>query len=402
MTTLRITDQPDSQARREIFFGGSLRVFSRSGLHRAESLLLSELERLNASPSSLLVAGNRTGVTALAAASRFPSCRITAHVFDLHHFRAVQRNWRMNGTHAAPLFDPFVLPPEDLAAAPEAPLAAARLACTAAIPEGPYDLALFMATPGTSTGELILDQLEDIHESLAPGGVCLLACEAEAEPLLKHVKAIFGSVSAHLQQKDLLCARAVKQAPLAKRRDFSATFRASLPGLPPLALKSLPGVFCHRRPDSGGLALAELAAREPADGQKILDLGCGCGLVGLLLASQSPGARVTFVDSHARALAATHFNLAALAPAGHELRLSDTGTAQSGFDLFVGNPPYYSDFRIAQLFIDTAHRALRSQGRCLLVAKSAGKLQELLLARFGNAERLSRRGYGVVRCVKTS
>lgn len=401
MTTIRITDRPDRDAKSERFFGGALRILSHSGLHPAEVQLLEQLERLPAAPAALLVAGNRTGATALAAAARHPGCRITCHAFDLHHARALLRNLAANGAAPAFLHDPFVQAPSDLrplisGLRPPAPL----VACTAAIPAGPYDAALFMATPGTMTGELILDQLEDIHANLADGGVCVLACEAESGPLLKQVKALFGNLSVRFDQKGLFCASALKRAPLEKRRTFQAEFTASLPGGEPLKLRSLPGVFCHRRPDNGGLALAEVAARDLPPGSRILDLGCGCGLVGLLLARQAPGSRVSFVDSHARALAATRLNLDALGLAGHDLRLSDTGTPETGFDLFAGNPPYYSDFRIAQLFIDAAYGALRPGGACLLVAKAADKVKALQAARFGNAESFPRRGYGVVRSLR--
>jgi len=190
---------------------------------------------------------------------------------------------------------------------------------------------------------------------------------------------------------------AKKKGPLARRRDFSASFPASLPGGETYALTSLLGVFSHRRPDAGGLALAEIAARELRPSLRVLDMGCGCGLVGILLAKSQPNVRVTFVDSHARAMAATHRNLTALGIEKAQLVLSDEGLAKSGFHLVVGNPPYYSDFRIAELFMNTALATLRPGGTCLMVAKAARALEERQAEIFGNAEILPRRGYGVVK-----
>jgi len=43
--------------------------------------------------------------------------------------------------------------------------------------------------------------------------------------------------------------------------------------------------------------------------------------------------------------------------------------AEGTYDLAIANPPYYSDFRIAELFIDTAARALVKGGKLLLVTK---------------------------------
>ena len=64
-------------------------------------------------------------------------------------------------------------------------------------------------------------------------------------------------------------------------------------------------------------------------------MGCGCGLVGILLAKSQPNTRVTFIDSHARAMAATHRNLTALGLEKTELILSDEGIERSGFNLFA-------------------------------------------------------------------
>ena len=401
MHTIRITDLPAKEGKTETFLGGALAVFSRSGLNPAEALLLENLPRLTDAPASLLVAGNRTGVIAMAAAARFPDCRITCHAFDLHHARAIHRNLAANGASAAFSHDPYVALPPELCPPPPESAPQYSLACTSALPAGPYDAALFMATPGTMTGELILDQLEDIQQNLADGGTCVIACEADSGPLFKQIRAIFGNLSIHFDKKGLSCVTARKRGALLKPRDFSAHFPASVPGGQPHDLVSLPGVFCHRRPDAGGLALAEVAARELRPGLRVLDMGCGCGLVGILLAKSQPNVRVTFVDSHARALAATHRNVTALAIEKTELVLSDEGVAKTGYHLFAGNPPYYSDFRIAELFLKTAVTALRPNGLCLMVAKGARALEELQLECFGNAEIVPRRGYGVVKSFRS-
>ena len=401
MHTFHITDLPESQAKTETFLGGALRIVSHSGLHATEALLIDRLPHVRTAPASLLIAGNRTGAVALAARTLFPACAITCHAFDVHHARAVLRNLNANQQPAAFVHDSFVTPPADLCTPTSAPLPQLTVACTTQVPPATYDAALFMATPGTMTGELILDQLEDIHQNLAVGGTCIIACEADTGPLLKQIKAIFGNHSIHLDKNGLLCVTSVKKGLLEKKRDFSAVFPASLPGSDAVELCSLPGVFCHRRPDNGGLALAEVAAQELRPTMKqLLDMGCGCGIVGILLARRQPDLRVTFIDSHARAMAATQRNLAALGLTGHTLCLSDTGTRQSGFDLFAGNPPYYSDFKIASLFMDTAYEALRRGGTCLLVAKSARRLEEAMMEKFYNAEILPRRGYGVVRSLR--
>jgi len=398
MHAIRLTDLPDTRAKSETFAAGRFRVFSRSGLHATEALLIDRLCSMAAAPRHLLVTGNRTGALAMVAAASHPDARLTCHTLDLFHARTIQRNLDANDIPAALTHDPFVRCPMPLHAPHAArPTPSVSLACTASIPDAPYDLALFAADSATTTGELFLDQLEEIHARLSFGGVCVIAHEGDAGTLLKQIRHIFGNLSAHTDKKGLFCVTAVKRDTLDKPRNFCADFTASVPGGNPIILSSLPGVFCHRRPDMGGLALAEVAVRELQPRQRILDLGCGCGLVGLLLASQQPDARVTFVDSHARALAVTHRNLTTLGLAGHALVLSDDGLPDTGFDTMVGNPPYFSDYRIAQLFVDTAFDTLRRGGTGFLVAKSVRGLHACVETRFTDTAVIARRGYGVIR-----
>ena len=87
-----------------------------------------------------------------------------------------------------------------------------------------------------------------------------------------------------------------------------------------------------------------------------------------------------------------------------ELVLSDDGLprGQAGkFDYFVGNPPYYSDYRIAEIFLETAYRALRPGGVCLTVVKTASGLQPLQEKYFQTVEVIKRRGYCVLRSKRT-
>ena len=78
------------------------------------------------------------------------------------------------------------------------------------------------------------------------------------------------------------------------------------------------------------------------------------------------------------------------------------GDVQTGrYSLVVGNPPYYSDYRIADVFMETAYRALRPGGRCLMVVKTATGLLALQEKYFRTAEVIKRRGYCVLRSVRT-
>lgn len=263
----------------------------------------------------------------------------------------------------------------------------AKVVCSAHLPADDWDEIRFRTGPKLMSGELQLDLLQEIH-------------------LLKPKKFILDYVGRERDRNDLM--NKIKDKP-DRVRDFSSVWPASVPGGEKLMFTSYPGCFCHRRFDEGGLALAEVALsnlRFASDARpKILDMGCGSGLVGLLMAKSIPGARLLMIDSHARAVEAAAFNAKKF---GVEARveLADDGidsleeACRESFDVFVGNPPYYSDYRIADVFLETAVESLKLGGVCYSVCKNAAGLEPIQKRYFPEVEIIPRRGYAVLKSVK--
>ena len=277
-----------------------------------------------------------------------------------------------------------------------------KVVCSPHLPKDDWDLIKFKTGPKLMSGELSLDLLQEIH-------------------LLHPKRFELEFVGRERDRNDLLAK--IKDDP-DRVRDFSATWPASVPGGQKLMLTSSPGCFCHRRVDDGGLALAEVVSRElsgnstlpgsPRSARRaaptaspfsILDMGCGSGLVGFLVAASLKSAfpfRLVMVDSHTRAVEAATLNAEKLGiPA--EVILSDNGTPEQmdgSFDVFVGNPPYYSDYRIADIFLATAQRTLKSGGVCYTVCKNAAGLEPVHRRHFPDVEIIRRRGYAVLKSIK--
>jgi len=363
----------------------------------AEQALLDLLPTLSAPAAGQLVAGNRTGALPAALLSRFPSAPLAVHAFDCYHARAISDFLEQAGFESAGV-----------------------VRCTPSVSaELPYSRAFFQTTPRSMSAELVLDQLEDIHQSLSDGSSLFAAFEGDADSALATAKKVFSSVRVVKRDKKAVLLRCTRTGPLAKPRCFAADWTASVPGGEPLVFTSFPGCFCHRRADPGGLALAEIAAKtveasrsalclSPSSPMRILDMGCGCGLVGLLVADawRRLGGRVslTLVDSHARAIAAARVNAERFGFSEQtRFVLSDDGLPRgevATHDLFVGNPPYYSEYRIAEIFLSTAYRALRPGGLCLTVVKTATGLKSLQEKYFRTSETVPRRGYAVLRSIR--
>jgi 16S rRNA (guanine1207-N2)-methyltransferase len=260
----------------------------------------------------------------------------------------------------------------------------AKVACSAHLPKDDWDEIFFRTGPKLMSGELSLDLLQEIH-LLAPRRFKLdfVGRERDRNDLLAKIKDDPGRV-----------------------RNFAARWPASVPGGGKLMFTSFPGCFCHRRLDEGGLALAEVVSKELAarNGVKLLDMGCGCGLVGLLVADAVGGVDLTMIDSHTRAVEAAELNARNFSIPANVL-LADDGIASvpdaaGTFDVFVGNPPYYSDYRIAEVFLETAVSALKPGGVCYTVVKNDAGLKPVQERYFPSVSVSRRRGYCVLKSVK--
>lgn len=260
-----------------------------------------------------------------------------------------------------------------------------RAICSPHLPEGPWDLIKFKTGPKLMSGELSLDMLQEIHR-------------------LKPAKFELEFVGKERDKNDLLAK--IRDNP-ERVRDFSAKWPASVPGGEKLMFTSYPGCFCHRRLDEGGLALAEVISRDLTSSPvpqspSLLDMGCGCGLVGFLVKSIVKDLSLVMVDSHSRAVEAANINAANFNMTS-EIILADNGTParmDGIFDVFAGNPPYYSDYRIAEVFLETAKRALKPGGVCYTVVKNDAGLRPVQERYFPNVEVIRRRGYCVLKSQK--
>jgi 16S rRNA G1207 methylase RsmC len=106
----------------------------------------------------------------------------------------------------------------------------------------------------------------------------------------------------------------------------------------PLALTSGSGVFAQGRLDIGTAVL--FRETEPPAAGRILDLGCGYGVIGLAIATAVPGAQVTGLDVNERAVLLANENAAALGVADRYAATTPDGVpAGATFDELWSNPP---------------------------------------------------------------
>jgi 16S rRNA (guanine1207-N2)-methyltransferase len=105
-----------------------------------------------------------------------------------------------------------------------------------------------------------------------------------------------------------------------------------------LRMTSGSGVFAQGRLDIGTAVL--FRETEPPAPGRLLDLGCGYGMIGLAVATAVPGAVVTGVDVNERALLLANENAAALGLSDRfTALLPDAVPAEATYDEIWSNPP---------------------------------------------------------------
>jgi 16S rRNA (guanine1207-N2)-methyltransferase len=175
------------------------------------------------------------------------------------------------------------------------------------------------------------------------------------------------------------------------------TFHARIGDGPSLRFLSRPGVFSYGRLDEGARGLMETMTISPGD--RILDIGCGCGTNGITAGLRSgPSGHVVFVDSNLRALALAEHNARLNGLEAFQMVASSRveGIPNGAFDVALANPPYYAQGTVARLFVERARALVRPGGRLYLVTKQADQVGPMVAGLFGTAQVTERRGYAVL------
>jgi 16S rRNA G1207 methylase RsmC len=278
-----------------------------------------------------------------------------------------------------------------------------RITCEPDLPlaenNGAYDL---VALPLTSEGdaEFTRELLQQAHERLTIGGRILAATDNPRDAWLHdRLRDLFGKVTRAAATDEGVVYLATKTSHLTKRKNYQAEFAFRDTGRLIRAV-SRPGVFSHRRIDTGARALLESMHLEAGD--RVFEIGCGAGVVSLAAALRAEGVSVCAIDSNPRAIECTRrgAELNGLTNVIAELNASGDCDQPGTYDVALANPPYYSQFKIASIFLAGAHRALRPGGRLYVVTKHPAWYEEQLPQQFDGVHSHAARGYIVFEAVR--
>jgi 16S rRNA (guanine1207-N2)-methyltransferase len=154
------------------------------------------------------------------------------------------------------------------------------------------------------------------------------------------------------------------------------------------------GIFSVKHVDNATELLIESAKIE--EKQRVLDLGCGYGIIGIAIKTFFPDCDVVMTDVNKRA---THIARQNVKSSGLDIKVLTgdcyTAIGDETFDVILTNPPYSAGRSICFTFIDEAFRRLNAGGTLQLVARHSkgGKvLSKRMEEVFGSVEATAKKG----------
>lgn len=152
--------------------------------------------------------------------------------------------------------------------------------------------------------------------------------------------------------------------------------------------------------DKGTAFMLSCVKMTPED--KVLDLGCGYGPVGIYAAKKIGGDRVLMCDISEDAIALSKDNLRRNGIEGVVPVISDglKNIDDPDITIILSNPPYHTDFSVAKGFIEDSFRKLPVGGRLYMVTKRKAWYRNKITAVFGGVRMRERDGYIVFEAEK--
>ena len=152
-------------------------------------------------------------------------------------------------------------------------------------------------------------------------------------------------------------------------------------------------LFSPKNIDLGTLSMLEEI--DFINESKILDLGCGYGVVGILAAKIIGEDKVIMCDIDDIAVKVSKNNAVLNDVSNINILQSDglINIIDRDFSLILSNPPYHTDFSVAKHFIEAGFYKLTLNGRFIMVTKRLDWYKNKLTSIFGGVKVIEKNGY---------
>jgi len=152
-----------------------------------------------------------------------------------------------------------------------------------------------------------------------------------------------------------------------------------------LEFNTAPSVFSKSKPDFGSLCLINNSIIKG----RVLDLGCGYGLVGIAIAKQFTDVSVVMSDINKRALRLARMNVKLNKVKADVIESDMFSKLNEKFDTIICNPPQKAGKEVCLRIISESKEHLTEDGLLQIVArhnKGGKELMKKMKEVFGNVE----------------
>ena len=263
-----------------------------------------------------------------------------------------------------------------------------------------YDVVLYRPTVWSAKGR-VFELIGQAFEAMGVGARFLLAGRRKSgvDSYSGRMAQVFGNCEIRQRKGGLRVYSALKtkmEAGVGTEREITR-FQYENDGGEILNFVVWPGVFSRDGLDPGTAILLKHLVVKPAD--RILDLGCGCGILGMVGAWKACDGEAVLLDADLLSIECAKENVKRSHLNNVDVRLSDGVEAVGGeeFDLVVCNPPTHEGNEVAQQFVEAAARHLSPGGRFVVVVKRQGPFRNHMTRLFAEVTESKRqKGYRIL------
>ena len=168
-----------------------------------------------------------------------------------------------------------------------------------------------------------------------------------------------------------------------------------------LKIAALPGVFSQNSLDKGTeILLAHLP--ENMSG-KVLDFGCGAGVIAAYIGTVYPQTHLSLVDVSALALHSAQTTLTLNNLTGEYIASDSLSQVNKRYDFVVSNPPFHQGIKThygaTEQFLVAVKQKLTSKGCITIVANSFLKYAPIMEKAIGKTKTLTvKKGFAIYQC----